>query len=70
MPRDFARLIAITAIESRLGAAGLRFEKLDFAAGALEDVRNRQTDAREQLIDDAGNEKRNPARHEDRIVSK
>lgn len=56
---DRARFVDEAGIESRLPAAGLRFTKFDFAAGAFENLGHGEADARKNLVDQAGDENRN-----------
>src|SRR3954465_12474898 len=49
-------LIVKPVIEERLAAAGLRFGEMNGATEVLEDLRHRDTDARVELIGQAGDE--------------
>ena len=55
---DGARFIDETGIEGRLSAAGLRFAKLDVAAGAFQHFGHGDADLRENLVHQAGDENR------------
>ena len=54
--RHRARLIAITGVESRLGAAGLVGREVDLDADMLEDIDHRHARVRVDHVDDAGDE--------------
>jgi hypothetical protein len=53
---DGSRLLAITAVERRLSATGLRLAKFNLAPSALEHLRHRYTDLGKNLVHDAGHE--------------
>ncbi len=68
MARHLPRLLAITAVEGGLAAAGLGLGEIDRVADSFQHVRHGHADLREKLLDDAGYEQRNP-RHESEIVA-
>jgi hypothetical protein len=64
VPSHLASFRAISGVEGRLPAAGLIFRKVDLIAEALQHAGHRQSDCREELIHNAGDEDRNPLSHE------
>ena len=67
MPGDGAGFLLVTAVECRLGAAGLRVAKLHLKAETFEYVHHCHTGIGEELIDDTGNKNRDAARHDSRL---
>jgi hypothetical protein len=63
MARDLPRFLAIAAVERRLPAAGLLLRKIDWKAQALQHFNHSHAGFWEQLVDNAGNKKRNAGRH-------
>jgi len=55
---DAAGFIHIAAVERGLAAAGLVLAEIDLASGALQNFGHGDSDARENLIDDAGDKNR------------
>jgi hypothetical protein len=68
MARYLARLLVVTAIEGGLPATGLIFREIEFVAKAFKDVRHGDPDVREKLIDEAGDEQRYAAWHNDQQI--
>src|SRR5581483_1231002 len=56
--RELAGLGAITAIEGRLAAAGLRFRKVDLDAQPSEQFNHADADLRKELVNQTGDEER------------
>jgi hypothetical protein len=63
MARDFPRFLAITAVEGRLPTAGLLLRKIDWKPQALQHLYHSHPGFGEQLVDNAGDKKRNAGRH-------
>jgi hypothetical protein len=61
--RHGPRLVAISAVECRLPAAGLVFRKIHLASGAFQDVGHRHAHLWEELVHHAGHEQRHPSTH-------
>ena len=64
VPGHLAGFLAIAGVEGRLAAARLIPRKVDLVAEALQDIRHRHANRREELIHDAGDEYRDPLSHE------
>ena len=60
MPGNLARFLGISAVERRLAAARLGPRKIDLETETVEHLSHRDADLREELVDDAGDEKRDP----------
>ena len=65
MAGDLAGFLAIAGVESGLAAAGLILGKIDRVAEALQHAGHGEADCGEELIDHAGDEDRDPLRHEE-----
>jgi hypothetical protein len=63
MPRHLTRFLAIAAVERGLPAAGLPLGEIDGKTQALQHVNDGHAGFGEELIDNAGDKKRNAGRH-------
>ena len=70
MARHGARFVAIAAVEGGLPTAGLALREVDLVAEAFENVGHIHADLGKKLVDNAGDEQRDPITHaETRIVT-
>jgi hypothetical protein len=63
MARHRPRLIAIAGVEGGLPAAGLALREINFVAEAFENIGHIDDDLGEKLVDNAGDEQRDPITH-------